>query len=257
LGAICRYIETRTASDIALSVRDRDYDYTTTEANATWAPPTGKEFVWRRHEIENYLLEPRAVLELFNEWRAIPSAPWARGLPASEAEVDALLQTLAGPLIPEHVAGLVRTELLRAANTLGSLKFTHPSVPPTPSSPVPGQAEWRAAVVAEAARLCGAGTVLAGMPDLQSAATALRYDALFAQCGPRPFLAAREYLRDMGGKELLKALAQHLRGLGAPGRLNSTVIADQLLVALGRIYQPNALFQPDDFAELAAVLARC
>lgn len=250
-GAIRRYIEARTAGDVAVSVRDRDYDHTLAQANATWVNATGRQFTWRRHEIENYLLEPRAILELFDEWRALPSAPWASSLPATEADVDTLLQTLAAPLIPAHVAGLVRTEIFSATNALGSLGFTHPRVPAAP-----GPAGWCAAVVGEAARLTAAGGALAALPELQSAAIATRYNALFAQCGAGPFFAAREYLRDMGGKELLEALAQHLRGLGAPGRLNSAAIADQLLTALGRVYQANALFQPDDFAELATILAQ-
>jgi hypothetical protein len=124
LGAICRYIENRTRGDVAVSIRDRDYDYTWAQADATWANPTGREFVFRRHEIENYLLEPRAVLELFNEWRALPSAPWTRHLPMNEADIAALLTTLATPLVPTHVAGQIRTEVFRATNALGSLRFT-------------------------------------------------------------------------------------------------------------------------------------
>jgi hypothetical protein len=257
LGAIRRYLETRTTpNDTALTVRDRDYDRTLTEANALWTKPAGREFVWRRHEIENYLLEPKVVLDLFSEWRALPSATWATALPATEADVDSLLQSLAVPQIPAHAAELLRTEITQATNAVGSVRFTRPNVQPAPGSPTPGQAEWLAALVAEAVRLCGACTALAALPELQSAAVTSRYNALLAQCQAPTFLTSREYLREMGGKELLAALAQHLYGLGAPGRLNSNAIADQLLTTLGRVYKPNALFQPDDFAELATVLAQ-
>jgi hypothetical protein len=59
----------------------------------------------------------------------------------------------------------------------------------------------------------------------------------------------------MGGKELLAALSRHLHALGAPGpSVKRDVLADGLLRLLEPIYRPNAIFQPDDFAELAAVL---
>jgi hypothetical protein len=61
----------------------------------------------------------------------------------------------------------------------------------------------------------------------------------------------------MGGHELLAALSRHLHSLGAGARLNQQVLSDELLRVLDRIYQPNILFQPDDFAELAAILAQC
>lgn len=62
------------------------------------------------------------------------------------------------------------------------------------------------------------------------------------------------YLFDMEGKDLLAALSRHLAGFGASARLNSDELADGLLRALERIYQPNSTYQPDDFAELAAIL---
>ncbi|HEY1186215.1 MAG TPA: hypothetical protein VGE74_01100, partial [Gemmata sp.] len=97
MGAVRNYLQSRTRGDVAISVRDRDYDYTLAQANATWANVTDREFVWRRHEIENYLLEPLVALDLFNEWRALPNAAWARGLPATEGDARALLASLAVP----------------------------------------------------------------------------------------------------------------------------------------------------------------
>jgi hypothetical protein len=90
------------------------------------------------------------------------------------------------------------------------------------------------------------------LPELQQAAIEARYDGLLAQCQQPTFLTSGEYLREMGGKEVLDALAHHLRGLGASTKIN---LADELLKSLARIYRPNTLFVPDDFAELAAILA--
>ncbi len=70
------------------------------------------------------------------------------------------------------------------------------------------------------------------------------------------FLTSGDYLCDMGGHELLEALTRHLHNLGAGSRFSQQFLSDELLRLLDQTYQPNTLFQPDDFAELAAILAQ-
>jgi len=117
-GAVRTYLESRSAHDVAIAIEDRDYR-PRTAANATWANQAGKSFIWRRHEIENYLLHPRVVLELFNDFRAAGAA-WAGSLPATEADTSALLQTLAGPLLEDHAAEVLKDELVRRINGIKS-----------------------------------------------------------------------------------------------------------------------------------------
>jgi hypothetical protein len=58
----------------------------------------------------------------------------------------------------------------------------------------------------------------------------------------------------MGGHELMAALAAYLRGLGAPPGFTDSFLGDELLRVLVPIYQPGAIYQPDDFQELAIIL---
>jgi hypothetical protein len=153
LGAIRRYIESQSPTDVAVTIRDRDYDRSLAEANATWANSANREFIWRRHEIENYLLHPRVVLELFNDWRASSTQPWTHSLPLTDADVDTLLQRLATPLIDSHAAELLRSELTAFLNPLGSFRFTRPSPLVSTAARVPNHAQWRSALAAEASRL--------------------------------------------------------------------------------------------------------
>jgi hypothetical protein len=108
----------------------------------------------------------------------------------------------------------------------------------------------------EAARVCRDCLALGALAELQPAGVAGRYAALVAQYQAQAFLTSGDYLVDVGGKQLLRALSRHLRALGAPARLTREVLEDQLVQAAERVYQPNALYQPDDFAQLAAILAR-
>jgi hypothetical protein len=255
LGAVRAYLESHSARDVAVAVEDRDHRPLAV-ANATWANQAGRAFIWRRHEIENYLLHPRVVLALFNDLHTLPGLHWAVGLPASEPDVDALLQALAAPLLADHAAGVLRDEILQQINTVGSVSFSIARPPPPAGAAAPGQPEWLAALRQEATRLSQACTAVAGLQLLQDAAITARFGALVAHYQQPVFLTSGDYLRDLGGHELLEALTRHLRNLGAGSRFSQRFLSDELLRLLDRMYHPNVLFQPDDFAELAAILAQ-
>jgi hypothetical protein len=110
-GAVRTYLENRSPNNVAVTIEDRDYRPAAV-ANSPWANAGGKSFMWRRHEIENYLIHPRVMLGLFNDFRGAGAA-WATPLPATEPDVSAFLQSLAQPLLEDHAAQVVRTELLQ------------------------------------------------------------------------------------------------------------------------------------------------
>ena len=251
-GAVRAYLESRSPQHVAIAVEDRDYRPGAV-ANGTWANRAGRRFIWRRHEIENYLLHPRVILELFNDFRAA-GASWANVLPATEPDVSVLLQSLAFPLFEDHAAQVVRHELVQVINAAGGLSFGPQTPAPPAGAHVCGYAQWLAALHQEAARLCPTSGTVAKLPDLQPAAITARYDAHLAQVQNPVFLTSGNYLIEMKGKDLLAALSRHLVGLGAPALLNQATVADELLRMLERIYQPNLVYQPDDFAELADIL---
>jgi hypothetical protein len=255
LGAVRAYLQSRSAKDVALAVEDRDHRPLAV-ADATWANHASRSFIWRRHEIENYLLHPQVVLALFNELRALPGLHWAVGLPASEPDVDALLQTLAAPLLADHAAEVLRDEIVQQINAAGSVSFSIARPVPPAGAHAPGQSQWLAALLQEATRLSRACTAVAALLTLQGAAITARYDALVAQCQQPVFLTSGDYLRDMGGHELLAALSRHLHNLGAGSRFSQQILSDELLRLLDQMYHPNTLFQPDDFAELAGILTQ-
>jgi hypothetical protein len=61
---------------------------------------------------------------------------------------------------------------------------------------------------------------------------------------------------DIGGHELMAALAAHLRGIGAPPGFTDLFLQEELLRVLIPIYQPGAIYQPDDFREIAVILGQ-
>jgi hypothetical protein len=253
LGAVRIYLLNLSSNNVAISVEDRDYYRTRAEAHTGWGNLAANGYVWRRHEIENYLLHPRVVLALFDDFRAA-GTPWAAPLPAAEPDVRTLLQTVAAPLLENHAGEMLRVELLRHSTAGGNLQFGAIRPPPPAGAGVPGQAAWVVALQQEAARLCGVCTAAAARPEFQPAAIVTRYQTLLAQFQAPTFLTSGDFLNDMGGHELMAALAAHLRGIGAPPGFTDAFLGEELLRVLTPIYQPGAIYQPDDFQELAAIL---
>ena len=225
------------------------------QAHVEWGNPAAHEFYWRRHEIENYLLHPRVVLALFDDLRATGFG-WAAALPTTEAGVLTLLQTVATALLENHAAEVLRVELLRHSVAGGNLQFGAIRPPAPPGATVAGQAAWVPALQQEAARLCASCTAAAGHPELQPAPIAARYQVLLAQFQAPAFLTSGTFLVDMGGHELMAALAAHIRGVGAPPGFTDRFLEDELLRILIPIYQPGVIYNPDDFQELATILAQ-
>jgi hypothetical protein len=255
LGAVRVYLRHLSQNNVAISVEDRDYYRTGAQAHAGWGNQAAHGFVWRRHEIENYLLHPGVVLALFDDLRS--DSAWAAAPPATEPGVLALLQTVATPLLENHAAEVLRVELLRHSVAGGNLQFGAPMPPAPPGATVAGQAAWVPALQQEADRLRAACTVAAAHPDLQTAAVASRYLVLLAQFQDPTFLTSGAFLSDMGGHELMAALAAHLRGLGAPPGFSDEFLENELLRVLIPIYAPGAIYQPDDdFQQLATILAK-
>ena len=182
------------------------------------------------------------------------STAWAAALPASEPDVLGLLALVAGSLLENHAGEVLRVELLRLSTAARNLQFGPIRPPPPPGARFPGQAAWILVLEQEAARLCGACTAVAALPNFQPAAIAHRYQTLLAQVQDPAFLNSGDFLMDLGGHELMSSLAGHLRGIGAPPGFSESFLEDELLRVLIPIYQPGAIYQPDEFQELATIL---
>ncbi len=256
LGAVRVFLLNRSPHDVAISVEDRDYFRTQAQAHASWGNPRATSYVWRRHEIENYLLHPRVVLALFDDYRATGFL-WATALPASEPDVLTWLGAMAGSLLENHAGEVLRVELLGHSVAAGNLQFGALRPPAPPGGGGPGGAAWVSALQQEAARLCHVCAAAAALPNFQPAAIAARYQTLHAQFQDPAFLASGDFLIDMGGHELMAALAAHLRGLGTPPGFTASFLEEELLRVLTPIYRPGAIYQPDDFHELAVILRQC
>jgi hypothetical protein len=154
----------------------------------------------------------------------------------------------------DHAAYVLKDELVRQINGIGRLGFAPQAPAPAAGAPAPVQAQWLAALQQEATRLGQTCSTVSLFQPLDPVQVAARYHALLAQFHNPTFFQGGDYLIDMAGEKLLAALSRQLVGFGAPAKLDQDELADDLLRVLARVYQPSTLYQPDDFADLAAIL---
>lgn len=235
--------------DTAICIEDRNF-HPRSRSEDLRANANGKRLVWLRHEIENYLLEPRVVFAAFQSFRQTVLRPWTQSLPNDETQVAALLSSLAQPLLEDHAGNVLLRELRERKGECGSTDLG--SLPPRPSSGTgyPGREEWLKALHDEVGRLRTTFADIGNLPAFQPQAFERRYDAILSELRLPAFFQNGDYLIDLGGKEILQSLERHLHNLGAQ-RLSTELLENELLAAIGRSYRPGTLFQPDEFQLLA------
>jgi len=190
LGTVAKYIEedswdrradgTLGRTAVAYFIEDRDHR-SLDEVKDIWGKPGGRRFMWRRHEIENYLLDPRVVAGAFESLKK--AAPvWPDTLPQTPEQVDAVLQQLARPMIEDHVGRLTYEQLLRQKRTTVDTGIKRPqSLQPPSGARYPGRQEWLDYLGAECSRVKQDCTTFAGTPEFDMPAVTALYDQLLSE----------------------------------------------------------------------------
>ncbi len=259
LGSVATYFEERSRrtrqdapTDRAYCIEDRDYR-SRSEVEATWQVDKGKRFIWRRHEIENYLLDPRVVGGAFQSlWE--DKVRGADRLPQTASEVDDLMQQLARPMVEHHVGWLTYRRLREKKNEAVDTRFMWPDPPLKPSEDAlyPGRKEWLDYLRSECSRAKGDCETFAGMAEFKAPNVTTLYDQILAEINQPDFFPSGQYLIDIKGKDLMSALCRYLNEQGL-SRLSRIDLETELINSFERQYSPG-FFDPDDFSELAARL---
>jgi hypothetical protein len=263
LGSVASWLEERSRKplpggimgspqDRAYAVDDRDFR-SLDDVEQIWQRPHQKRWVWRRHEIENYLLDPRLVADTF---RALKAAH-VRGADALPGDPDAVLralQELARPMLEDHAGWLTYWHLVSHKRSAVDTRLLWPDSPLQPASDslYPGRAEWLDYLRSECVRLKDACKQMSEDVAFDELTIVEAYDRILSQVTHPDFLASGCFLLDLGGHELLSALCAYINQAGV-ARLSHSDLATELLNALDRLYEPG-FFEPDDFAQLAEIL---
>jgi len=263
LGSVASWLEERSRAslpdgtlspprDRAYTVEDRNFR-SPEEVERTWQRLNQKRWVWRRHEIENYLLDPRLVADAFRALKAA-HVRGADALPDDPGAVFSLLQELALPMLEDHAGWLTYWRLVSyKRNTVDTrMLWPHPPLQPSPGSSYPGRAEWLDYLHSECVRLKEACKQMSEAATFDEPAIVEAYDHTLSQVTHPDFLASGRFLLDLGGHELMSALRAYVNQAGVP-RLSHSDLETELLNALDQLYDPG-FFEPNDFAQLAEKL---
>ncbi len=263
LGSVASWLEERSRTvlpdgrqrlprDQAYAVEDRNFR-SREEAEQTWRQPRQKRWVWRRHEIENYLLDPRLVADAFQALKRSNVRGGDR-LPDDPQAVSSLLQELARPMLEDHAGWLAYWHLVshKRATVDTRLRWPRPPLPSALGSLYPGRAEWLDYLCSECGRLKQACQRMSEDAAFDEPAVVELYDHVLSQVAQPDFLASGQFLVDLGGHELMAALCAWVNRAGV-SHLSRADLQTELLRALDRLYEPG-FFEPDDFAELAEKL---
>lgn len=236
------------AVDIALGVCDRDYRRRE-EAERTWCPDS-RLFMWRRHEIENYLLQPEILDAAFESLRRTVDADWVSELPQGLGETTELLKQIAEPLLEDHAGNVLAWEVRAHVQEKVGTTLTIPTPPNLPDTKYSDRDGWLEAISDDMIRFKGACASVPAMAFLQQDRIEKRYEDILSHASRPEFMEELGFLADMDGHKLLWSLGRHLYGLGAR-RLTDETIQNELVQSFGATYRPGAQFEPDDFQDLA------
>ncbi len=243
LGAVRTYLQEQAKSHPFYTIRDRDYS-SFNEAKQSWQAGS-TQFMWHRHEIENYLLDNRVIARAFAAINQSPLfKPKATPLPENPHEMLAILQDIARPLLAHHAAQIVCQQLDLKVR-LGTMACGD-KIPLQPEKCL----DYLQAQLAD--RKVNNETLTR---DIVKYETDLKdkYHQLLQQVLAPTFLQPGEngFLYDVGGKELIKALcvAKINPVLKAPLGIDDFT---ELLFESFQVEadQPDFIW-PDDFVTLA------
>ncbi|MBN1877359.1 MAG: hypothetical protein JXA33_24255 [Anaerolineae bacterium] len=250
LRSIARYVEERLHATRAYSIADRNYT-PLSEVEAIWDNQLSRHFMWHRHEIENYLLQPELLSALFTEWQTM-RVTGSAGLPTTCPDIWEWLRGIAAPMLADH-AGYVILHEIKGTQQRWDTRWLYPTrdtLKRLPNTRYANQEAWERYLQNESQRLQQACRSFSDESTFSSQVLLQRYTEELAWATTPSFLE-KVFLTDMAGHELLWGMWQALHQEGIP--LSVKQLADELLRALDTVYYPE-LFELDDFQNLANCL---
>lgn len=249
IAAVAEFVAQQRGGTTAY-VCDRDYRRRE-EAEAAFTDGN-RCFYWRRHSIENYLLQPEVVCATFirlrDRLRRLPAGipPWAAALPTDPAVVADLLRQIAQSLAPREAARMACGRLWEAlSETAGRIQQRFLAVPLGSDATV-----CRQSLVDETERLVVKGKETATSPHLTAEAIKDRYDQLLAGVTTSAYFSDLRLLEEFNGRDLFDQFQTVLQARGIC--FSDNYLAERLIEVLPDLYRATpGLFTPDDFRDLA------
>jgi hypothetical protein len=234
-------------------IEDRDYRLPAVAADSF--QNDRRQFIWHRHSIESYLVQPIVLLKAFQELedsltRLPRGAPaWATGIPKSISTVEDALRDAAKAIVSQE-AGRILIERLweDLRDSAGRVQKRVPDVLTTHDSK--SADDCRQCVLSEVTRLLEAAKTVGVCPQLNLRTIETRYTELETQYAAEEYMNSLRFLEDFDGKRLMGRIQSWLQANGV--QLRRKRLLKMCADAAVSVYDNDrTVFGMDEFLSLA------
>lgn len=228
------------------TIQDRDFR-PTSEAEECYDPNyADRHFMWCRHELENYLIEPRVVANCFKQLQ--PHSKIA--LPETEDSVRCWIKNLARDLLEDQAGRQTAWELHQ------QLYNTFPTISSiSQGNAILSREEWQNRLITAMEEIRSQARRFEDFVQTTDADILQNYEANLQVFSEPSFLDMDTHLKDFGGHEMVQKIYQEARidvrhyGL----QEFQTDLVESFVEEWNR--DPSFL-QPNDFEDLSAAIRR-
>ena len=228
------------------TIQDRDFR-PLCEAEECYSENYAEQhFMWRRHELENYLIEPRVVANCFKQLQ-----PYSKTmLPETEDSARHWIKNLAQDLLEDQAGRRTSWELRRQL---------HDTFPTTSSisqgNAIQNREEWQNRLINEMKEIRSQAQRFEEFVQTTDADILQNYEANLQIFSEPSFLNTDGHLRDFGGHEMVQMIYQEARI--NIRRYGIQEFQTNLVKAFIEEWNRDPSFlQPNDFADLSAAIHR-
>ena len=186
-------------NQLVFTIQDRDFRPLCEAEECYSENYVERHFMWRRHELENYLIEPRVVANCFKQLQPHSKVT----LPDTEDSASHWIKNLSRDLLEDQAGRQTAWELRHQL---------HDTFPITSSisqgSAIQSREEWQNCLINEMKKIRSQAQQFEGFVQTTDADILQNYEANLQVFSEPSFLDTDRHLKDFGGHEMVQKIYQ-------------------------------------------------
>lgn len=184
------------------TIQDRDFRPLSEAKECYSTNYTGRHFMWRRHELENYLIEPRVVANCFKQLQPHSKIT----LPETEDLASPWIKNLAQDLLEDQAGRQTAWELRH------QLHDTFPTISSiSQENAILSREEWQNRLITAMEEMRSQAQQFEGFVQTTDTDILQNYEANLQAFSEHSFLDTDGHLKDFGGHEMVLKIYQEAR----------------------------------------------
>ena len=233
-------------NQLVFTIQDRDFRPTSEAEECYSENYAGRHFMWRRHELENYLIEPRVIANCFKQLQPHSKIT----LPETDDSVRHWIKNLAQDLLEDQAGRRTSWELRH------QLHNTFPTISSIfQGNAIQSREEWQNHLITAMEEMRSQAQQFEGFVQTTDADILQNYEANLQVFSEPSFLDTDGHLKDFGGHEMVQKIYQEAQINVSRYRLQDfqTDLVNSFVEERNR---DSSFLQPNDFDDLRAAIRR-